>query len=196
MDAETADQIRKVQSFSRYARLFCMLFLVMLGIMCAWTIGNIVFGPGSSTFKVDFGPYFVRGDQLTTFGVKAAALIGSAIVFVILIKGVIHLHLLFGNLRAGGIYTRENVRHIRQLGVLTLMLAVLQMVLPIVAQLLLMTGVIDEAMVTHQPHLVGTPQLPGLITAGIILLASWIMDIGRKTKEEADELRREAELVV
>jgi len=34
------------------------------------------------------------------------------------------------------------------------------------------------------------------IAPGVILLVSWIMEIGRKTQDCADEMRREAELVV
>ena len=34
------------------------------------------------------------------------------------------------------------------------------------------------------------------ITAGIVLLAAWIMDIGRETSDAAAALRKEAELVV
>jgi hypothetical protein len=33
-------------------------------------------------------------------------------------------------------------------------------------------------------------------TAGIVILISWIMDIGLAVSEEADELRRDSELVV
>jgi len=35
-----------------------------------------------------------------------------------------------------------------------------------------------------------------MIAAGLILLVSWIMEIGRRTSEDAEQLRRESELVV
>ena len=34
------------------------------------------------------------------------------------------------------------------------------------------------------------------LTAGLILLVSWIMDVGLHEKEHADELRRDADLVI
>jgi hypothetical protein len=34
------------------------------------------------------------------------------------------------------------------------------------------------------------------VSAGLILLASWIMDVGLYEKDHADELKREADLVI
>ena len=36
----------------------------------------------------------------------------------------------------------------------------------------------------------------GVITASLILLASWIMDVGREISDDADAMRREADLVI
>jgi hypothetical protein len=39
--------------------------------------------------------------------------------------------------------------------------------------------------------------VPGsIITALLLWLASWIMDIGRRTRVEAEQLRRDADLVI
>ena len=35
-----------------------------------------------------------------------------------------------------------------------------------------------------------------LLVPGLVLLASWIMEVGRKTQDEADLMRREADLVI
>jgi hypothetical protein len=75
--------------------------------------------------------------------------------------------------------------------------AVLDIILPIGSIILLHAGLVDEAAVTKQPRLIfGTSNLPSFITASLILLASWIMEVGRKTTDEAERMRREAELVV
>ena len=49
---------------------------------------------------------------------------------------------------------------------------------------------------TATPYGIAGPELPSFITAALLLLSSWIMDVGRQTKDEAEELRREADLVV
>jgi hypothetical protein len=36
----------------------------------------------------------------------------------------------------------------------------------------------------------------GVITGSLILLASWIMDVGREISDDAEAMRREADLVI
>jgi hypothetical protein len=36
----------------------------------------------------------------------------------------------------------------------------------------------------------------GFIPAALVLLASWIMDVGREVSEDAETMRRDAELVI
>ena len=120
-----------------------------------------------------------------------------ASVSAILFAALYHLHALFGNFIRGGIYTQANVRHIRQLGLLMLAMSVFQLVLPIFSMAMLQLGVIDPAAVTRVPdYPIGMSAFSGFITSGVILLASWIMDLGRRTRDEAEQLRRDAELVV
>ena len=197
MDAQTQAQIVKVQKFSRYARAFCILLMVMLGLMSLWALRNVVFGPGASGFRMSFGPYTIRGDQFTTPAIKVWGAIVATTTFVLLFKGVFHLYALFGNFVAGSIYTKETVRHIRQLGLLAMAMAILQLILPSVSWLIVEMGLIDgESIMRENALIVGSPQIPGFITAGLLLLASWIMDVGRQTRDEAEEMRRDAELVV
>jgi hypothetical protein len=80
-------------------------------------------------------------------------------------------------------------------------LAVIQFLLPLTAFGLAELGFIDRTFVTSVapgngvPAFVGPP-LSGLITASLILLASWIMDVGTVVSEDAEAMRREAELVI
>jgi hypothetical protein len=119
-------------------------------------------------------------------------------VLVIVLKGLFHLYSLFNNFAHGGIYTAPNVRHIRQLGLLAMAWAVLDILMPVGSMLLLQAGFVDNAVAgTMRPQLIfGTSNLPSFITAALILLASWIMEVGRKTQDEAEHMRRESELVV
>jgi hypothetical protein len=65
-------------------------------------------------------------------------------------------------------------------------------------------GFIDRALVTlTEPGtsgigilLLGPASLSGFAMAALVLLASWIMDVGRQTTDDADAMRREADLVI
>jgi hypothetical protein len=198
VNTETEAQIRNVRKFGGYARAFCIVMFVVMGIVALWTIRNVLFGPGSSGFRADLGSFSIRGDQIVTGGVKVWVGFVCAAVFTVIFEGLFHLYRLFGNFRVGSIYTRENAGHIRQLGVLALIMGVMQILLPIVSMALLEAGVIPESSITRQaPRLVfGFGSFGGFILAAVILLASWIIDIGTRTREEADEMRRDAELVI
>jgi hypothetical protein len=196
VNADTQEQLRKVRKFSRVARGACLVLFAVLGILTLWTLGNVAFGPGASGMRVDFGAYSIHGDHFVAPAAKIWGVIVVASVFALLFSGLGRLYLLFGNFLAGDIYTRENVRHIRALGLLAMAMAVFQIFLPMVSWALLQGGVIDASAVTRTSAPLGASALPGFITAGVILLASWIMDVGRNTQDEANTLRRDAELVV
>jgi hypothetical protein len=56
-------------------------------------------------------------------------------------------------------------------------------------------GFIDASFpVNHE--LAFSSQLSSIISAGLILLASWIMDVGLYAKDHADALQRDADLVI
>jgi hypothetical protein len=196
MDPETAVEIRRIQKFGHYARAACLILAVPLAILGLWILGNIAVGPTSSGFTVNLGAYEVAGDRLSSLPVKIWALAVTGVVLGIVFGGLFHLFRLFGSLASGSIYTKDNVFRIRQLGLLALAIAVLQIVLPLFSQLLLGSGVIDEGSVTPVTFGVGPDSLSMFIMAGLILLASWIMEVGRQVSEEAHELRREGELVI
>ncbi len=143
------------------------------------------------------GPYSVPQDQLSGAGL-IYVLFGLGLVLAIIIFiGLFHLYRLFTNLAKGSIYTAANVRHIQHLGLLAMAWAVLDILLPIGSMALLHAGLVDEAVVTKRTQLVfGTSNIPSFITASLILLASWIMEVGRKTADEAERMRQDAELVV
>jgi hypothetical protein len=201
MNPATELQIRNVRKFGRYARPFCALFAVTFALLALWALWNIATGPTGSGFKVGLGAYDVTGDHMTTVQVKAWSAIVVTAVFGILLVGLVQLYRLFGNLALGAIYTKENVHHIRQVGLLALAMAVLQIILPMISYVLLQTGFIDPALVTSSgeeggrlefgPHSLG-----GFISAALVLLVSWIMDVGRQTADDAEAMRREADLVI
>jgi hypothetical protein len=202
VDTELENQIRKVRKFGRYARALCILIAVLFAIIFVAALGNIAFGrPGTAGFTVGLGAYSIATDHISTPGARAWTITVIVAIFGFLYLGLFHLYRLFSNLAAGSIYTQDNVYRIRQLGLLALAGVVLQMLVAMSSQLLLQSGVFDAAMIVPNSGprgglVFGSTQLPGLVTAGLLLLASWIMDVGRKTTDEAERLRSDAELVV
>ncbi len=191
MDTTIPAELLKVQRFGRIARRCCLFLMTLIAIGTLL----LVLGVGKG-LDVNMGPFSVPKNQLSTAGLLYA-LFGFGLVLAIIFTGLFHLYSLFTNFAKGGIYTAANVRHIRQLGLLAMAWAVLDIILPIGSIILLQAGLVDEAVVTKRPQLVfGTSNLPSFITASLILLASWIMEVGRKTTDEAERMRREADLVV
>lgn len=192
----TAAEVGKIQKFGRYAQASCVVAFAMVAMMGPATIVYVLLTPGWEGFAVHLGPYDMRGDIVPPLGLQIWALICSAVLFPLGILALCFLYALFGALGRGEIYTLPNVRRIRRVGELVLALAVLQIVLPMTSLLLLNMGVIPATAVSFVDFSIRPDSFTLMIAAGLILLISWIMEIGRRTSEDAEHLRREAELVV
>jgi len=204
MSPETEAQIRNIRKFGTYACSVSRIAgaaLVLSFVLSAW---SIVAGSTSSAVRVGLGAYSVTGDHLTTIEIKVWALVVISSIFGILFAVVLHLQRLFAHLAAGSIYTRVNVRHLRRVGILALAMAVLQLVLPLLTIAIVNSGFIDRSLITlTEPGtsgigilLLGPASLSGFAMAALVLLASWIMDVGRQTADDADAMRRDADLVI
>ena len=205
MRPETEAKIRSVKKFGRYARAFCACLgiLLLFGMIFGW--GAILAGPwirGGPT--IDFGAYYVTGAQLISMPIKVWALIVFTIGVGIGACTLYNLYCLFDRLADGAIYTKSTVWHLRQIGFLYMATAVIQLILPPISLMLIEISFIDRAVVTfvdfdsgNQLRLFGPVASSGSFgTALLILLASWILDVARQTAEDAEAMRREAELVI
>jgi hypothetical protein len=196
-------QIQKIRRFSKYARSGCAVFRVLLVILTVLILANLLV-PGYSGLKLDFGVYSFNGTNFT-LELQAWTFLVLAIPVGLTFKFVSLLYKLFSNLAAGAIHTPGNVHQLRQIGLLALWMAVHATVVPGLSLWLLEVGFIDatsvtQTWVTGETVRVDNFVLDGwftyLLGAGLMLLASWIMDVGRQTSDEAERLRRDAELVV
>ena len=198
-DDEVQSRIRKVRTFGRAARAVCA---AIFGFGLVGSVGMlliIVFGPIPGTdgnFTLRVGLYTVSKALLSTLQFKVAVFVTFGIVTCVWLAAVYQLYRLFGNLAAGAIYTPENVRHVRYVGLLWLLAAVLGVVIP--AALLVAHGFIDPSASINLDLMFpsSTQWLGDFVSAGLILLASWIMDVGLYEKDHADSLQRDADLVI
>ena len=178
MQLDTSAEVRKIQRVGRYAQACSGLLFVILAV--------------SGPVTIMLTPPMPAWTRFATVYTGMSAVVAFAIGF----TAIGYLYALFGALSKGEIYTLANVRRIRRLGELTLAFGALQIALPIVSLALLNAGIFPSSAVSVIPIAINPESLTLLLTGGLIMLASWIMEIGRRTSEDAEHLRREAELVV
>jgi hypothetical protein len=149
-------------------------------------------GPNSG----DGGSFDVLQALLTPVQLMVGLFLVMSVVIGVWLAVLRQLHRLFGNLAAGAIFTSENVVRIRNVGRLLLLWAVLGIVIP--AAVVIARGVLDASVPMDLDRVF--PSLSELFlsfaTAGLVLLASWIMDVGLYVKDHAEALQHDAELTI
>jgi len=146
-EGEVQSKIRKVRKFGRNARAVSAAFFGfgVVGIVAMLLVGTLgalgVIGPLGPEAQGGIGVAGLERvttaqfttEQLSTPELKIWALLVKAAVTGVWLAAVYQLYRLFGNLAAGAIYTPENVRRLRHVGVLWLLSALLGIVIPFVA---------------------------------------------------------------
>lgn len=208
-EGEVQAKIRKVRVFGRNARAVCgVLFwfglagivivpLVAIIVRAGTNVGVAVVPTQVPTPDSGNGStYDVLQALLTPLQLAVCVFLVLGVVIGIWLAALRQLYRLFGNLAAGAIYTPENVCRVRNVGLLFLLLAVLGIVIP--TALVVARGLIDASVPIDLDRVF--PSLAELFssfaTAGFVLLASWIMDVGLYEKDHADALQRDAELTI
>jgi hypothetical protein len=180
-EGEVQSRIRKVRTFSRGARVVCSA-LFAFGLV----------GAAVGLLMAVFGPKLTTVEQKLWVGLVLVTLVGAWLI------AIHQLYRLFTNLAKGVIYTPENVRRLRLVGLLWLLGSLLAIVIPFTSSALVSAGFIDTSFpfkgMFAFPSL--SEWLSSIFAAGLVLLASWIMDIGLYEKDHADALERDAELVI
>jgi hypothetical protein len=190
LDRELAVQtkIRKVSTFGRYARVVCS------AVFAFGLIGSLVM---LLTGALGLNTPTPISDITLTPQLKLWVLPLEALVLGLSLGVVFQLYRLFGNLATGAIYTAENVRRVRNVGLLWLAAALLGVMLPVVWAALVAVGFIEPS---DPPKLAGWlsvwESLNSVLAAGLVLLVSWVMEIGLCEKDHAAELKRDADLVI
>jgi hypothetical protein len=202
MKPETEARIRTVQKFGKNARQFCALAAALFAISLVASWAQIISGARMPDTNIRLGTnIIVNSDQLVTVSSKIWAFVVATVVMGILLGIVLRLYRLFRELEAGSIYTKQNVSYLRQVGWLAMASAVIPTVLSLASFWLAQLGFIDASPLTFDaagdgPTMLVGQSFAGIVNAALILLASWIMEVGTVVSEDADAMRREAELVI
>jgi hypothetical protein len=180
-EREVHSKIGKVRTFSRYAR-----------VVCSALFGFGLVGSAGGVLMVVFGSKLASPEHKVWVVLVIGVLVG------VWLTAVYQLYRLFGNLAAGAIYTPDNVRRLRHVGLLWLLSAVLGYAIPVASAALFSVGFIDASFPFKSLFAFpsSSEALSTFVAAVLVLLASWIMDVGLYEKDHADALQRDADLVI
>jgi hypothetical protein len=187
-DDEIQSKIRKVSTFGRWAR-----------VVCSAAFGFGLVGACAMLLMGVFGVFFPGplSDSGLTPHQKLWALPISGGLIGIWLAIVYQFYRLFGNLAAGAIYTAENIGRLRRVGSLWLLSGVLGFLVPVIWASLVALGLVEPSDPPKQQIWFSwSDSVASFISGGLILLISWVMDVGLYEKDHADALRRDADLVI
>jgi hypothetical protein len=198
-EVEVQSKIRKIRAFGRSARVVCSaLFsvsfvvgvLVMLVVLLAMAFGHRE--PSNKSGGLDD----LMKSALTPLQFNVWAFCLLSLVLTVWLSVLRQLERVFGSLAAGAIYTPENVRRVRNVGLLCLLWSSFEIVIP--AAHLVALRFLDAPVPTDLDRILPSfsELFRVLVTPGLILLVSWIMDVGLFEKEHADTLRQEVDLTI
>ena len=180
----------RLEKVTRYSASLRTLFTFAFAIVAASAVISalvLLLGPVDGR-DVVVGHRVYSGEEITTT-IRIVEAIGSLLGFAIVLMLLHHLRVLFGLYASGQIFTAENVRQIREIGV-SVMLFTAVWAYDLLADILLGVG---PAMPVSTAVRIGSGigfRLPAPFTpivAGIIIvIVSWVMDAGRELREEQD----------
>jgi|SRR5690349_8609039 len=189
----TTGQVQKIMRGGVWGRNItsCVIGLALVGLVV--TCIFIAMG-GMAGQTVHIGSYSFPRAALQPWPARiyvAATMVtfgAMAIASLYLIRGV------FADLALGNIFCADNVRRIRNLGWLAIAIGVFAWLIPFTnAAFFMLAGHADVTSRAEPPLFSGLGQI---VSGGLYILLSWIMAVGLGVREDADELRRDAELVI
>jgi hypothetical protein len=172
----TTETNHKLEDIKRVSRRLRFLFMLIAAGTLLGTLAK-VFGTPPTTITL-------AGLQFTGEAITGAVwtlwIASSVLTAAVLLKLFYHLIKLFGLYAEAMIFTEQNVAQIRQIGISLLLLPVVWLVASGFA--------VSQAGTSADFWSLALGSFPfaGLIGGGAILPIAWIMDAGRKLREEQD----------
>jgi hypothetical protein len=197
MNNATADQLKKVQKVSTIVKGAFQGLMVLVSIGSFLKIAGLVFMPDGGATMTSAGANVVTAGQrafnfhLSLLDMEVVAdevqlsvrvVIGIALVLSLLVylKILKHLVALFADYEQGQIFTRANVHQLRQIGITILCIPALWLAVDL--GFVVLTQLIAPGSASVES---GFPVMT-LLTGIIVVLMSWIMDVGRAMQEESE----------
>jgi hypothetical protein len=151
---------------------------------------------GGPTGKLSIGPYVFSQAALQSWSARGYVIVMWLIFGALSLISLLLIRAVFADLAQGNIFCAANVRRIRNLGWLTIAGGVGGWLLPFVNATYFMFTGHHNIEFQDQPQPVVMGGLGQIVNGGLYLLASWIMAVGLGVREDAEELQRDAALVI
>ena len=194
MKPETEQKLRNIKQVSMVLRAICKVLLALVTCASLAYVGLTLAGLGTislfeNTVHLQLSPL--------TFPIRLVLAVIAALMMSVLLKGLYHMHRLFGNSGRGDIFTTDSATQIRQLGITNLLWFGVQ-VLWGVAIVTLSQG----SLPTTSPAFTfsdglgvfaisGGPlptsfqfRVDPLIIGSLIIVISWFMEVAAEMREE------------
>ena len=192
----SANQVQKIIRLSVWARNItaCLIALLIVGVGVAAMF--ILFGIAGGTEKltVSVGPYTFPAAALKPWSARLYVVVMLLIGGALALTSLFLIRAVFADLARGNIFCDANVRRIRNLGWLTIAVGAFYWLMPLANAAYFMVA--GHADITYRDEPTLFTGLGEIINGALLLLLSWIMAVGLGVREDAEELRRDAELVI
>jgi hypothetical protein len=189
MSPESQEKLEKVMKYSASLRQLCRLLSVVLAMAGFVSLIMILTINDSQqvTRSIDFNGVIYAGAEITVL-VRIVISFGLLLAVAIALKVLYHLARLFGHYANGEIFTSDSVKQIRETGK-ALFYVLFAWLYALIANFLLGTNAAsisgtEVETATWELRLSGPFTL--VIAGTIIVMVSWIMDVGRELREDQD----------
>jgi hypothetical protein len=149
---------------------------------------------GVQNSTISMGPYKIAPAALESWSARVYVLSMLATFGAMAIASLYLIRAVFADLALGNIFCEANVRRIRNLGWLAIAIGIFYWLIPLTyAAYLMLAGPLEVTSRDEPTLYAGIGQI---LSGGLYILLSWIMAVGLGVREDAEVLRRDAELVI
>ena len=189
----SASVVRKIMRGSVWARNITDCFVAFELVAVLFTFVLVALG-GIQGQKIFLGPYVMLPAALGPWSTRVYVMLLLLIAGAIWVGSLYLVRSVFADLARGNIFCEANVRRIRNLGWLSIASGIFGWLAVFANAAFFMLAGHHGVAFQDQPPLVGG--LGPIVNGGLFILLSWIMAVGLGVREDAEELQRDAELVV
>jgi hypothetical protein len=194
----TTNQVQRVVRASVWARRITTFLMAVMVAGLIWATFFVFTASPTSGAKIKIAQYVFTATALQFWAVKLWVMLFNAVVGALGFAFFYLLRSIFTNLSRGEIFCAPNVRHIRGLGLLLIAGGVLQWLMPFANSFYFMLTGYDKISSREfvRNYTFDFDAFMPFAYGALMILLSWIMAVGLGVREDADELRRDAELVI
>jgi hypothetical protein len=189
----TTSQVQKIRKGGVWGRNItsCIIAFAIVGVSVICLLAAMGGVQGST---ISMGPYKFPSTALEPWSARVYVLSMLAGFGAMAIASLYLIRAVFTDLALGNIFCESNVRRIRNLGWLAIAIGIYYWLIPLTyAAYAMLAGPLGFTSRDEPTFYVGIGQI---VSGGLYILLSWIMAVGLGVREDAEELRRDAELVI